>query len=259
MDAFLFFAGKLLGALVMPPALFVFLGLIGLTQVRRHPHWTIGLSGLAFFLVLASSTPVVGTLLIRSIQAPCPAIDALKGKADAIVILGGGVRPHAPEYGNRPNLNAIELERLRHGARLYRATGRPILVTGGSIEGAAAESLLMQEVLHEDFGVETRWIEPDSRTTRENARNAAQMLKLDGVERIYLVSQGWHLARAIKVFESEGLKVIPAGTGCRGDIEMRWFHFLPHPDALELSYWAVHEWVGMIWYNLILMASKIWP
>ena len=235
----------------MPPFLFVVIGCLGLTQVRKRPWLCLGASGFAFLLILACSMPWIGTTLMGSIQSACPAIEDLNGEADAIVILGGGVRARAPEYGNRPNLNAAELERLRHGARLNRVTGRPILVTGGSPEGAVPESLLMQQVLHDDFGVEARWIEPDSRTTRENARNSAHILKAEGVERIYLVSQGWHLARAIKAFEAEGLQVTPAGTGCRILGETRWFHFLPHPDALEMSYWAVHEWLGMLWYEII--------
>ena len=251
MDSFIFLAGKLLGAFVMPPFLFVLVGLLGLTKVRSHPWMAMGISSSAFLLILASSTPLVGTALIRSVQAACPPLDTLRGEADAIVILGGGVRPHAPEYGDRPNLNAAELERLRHGARIHRATGRPILVSGGSPEGAAPEALLMREVLHEDFGVDVRWAETDSRTTRENARNSARILKDEGLNRIYLVSQGWHLARAIRAFESEGLQVKSAGTGCRGKSEIRWFHFLPHPDALEMSYWAIHEWVGIFWYDLI--------
>jgi len=28
-------------------------------------------------------------------------------------------------------------------------------------------------------------------------------------------------------------------------------HFLPHPEALEMSYWAIHEWVGILWYDVI--------
>lgn len=240
----------------MPPFLFVLIGLLGLTQVRQRPRMALGVCGLAFLLILASSMPWVATRLIDSIQADCPAIDALKGEGEAIVILGGGVRARAPEYGNRPNLNATELERLRHGARLHRATGRPILVTGGSPEGAVPEALLMQGVLHDDFGVDVSWVETDSRTTRENARNSAQILKSAGIDRIYLVSQGWHLARAIQTFESEGLKIIPAGTGCRNIDEVRWFHFLPHPDALEMSYWAAHEWIGMLWYELIARMTE---
>jgi len=93
----------------------------------------IGLCTSAFLAILACSTPAVASRLIQSVQAGCPAVDQLSGKADAIVILGGGVRSQAPEYGGKPNLNAAELERLRHGARLHRATGRPILVTGGSL------------------------------------------------------------------------------------------------------------------------------
>lgn len=240
----------------MPPFLFVLIGLAGLTQIRSRPRIAAGVSGLALLAILACSTPVVATRLIQSIQAPCPDIDALRTEADAVVILGGGVRAHAPEYGGLPNLNAAELERLRHGARIHRATGRPILVTGGSPEGAEPESFLMRDVLHEDFGVETRWTESDSRTTRENARNSARILKAEGIDRIYLVSQAWHLARAMRAFESEGLKVISAGTGCKAKNEVRWLHFLPHPDAPEQSYWAFHEWLGILWYELIARIDR---
>lgn len=251
MDALIYLAGKFLGALLMPPFLFVLIGCFGLTLVRRHPSIAIGVSGLAFLGILACSTPVVASRLIQSIQAACPAIDSLSGGGDAIVILGGGVRSHAPEYGDRPDLNADELERLRHGARLHRATGRPILVTGGSPEGSEPEALLMRDVLEKDFGAVTRWIEPDSRTTRENAINSARILKAEGLKRIYLVSQGWHLARAVRAFESAGLKVTPAGTGCKKVSGIRWLQFLPHPEALEMSYWSMHEWVGILWYDLI--------
>jgi uncharacterized SAM-binding protein YcdF (DUF218 family) len=42
--------------------------------------------------------------------------------AQAIVILGGGVRREAPEYGGA-TLGGITLERVRYGARLARTTG----------------------------------------------------------------------------------------------------------------------------------------
>ena len=235
----------------MPPFLFVLIGWIGLTQIRRRPGLATVVTGTALFAILACSTNWVGTSLIQRLESSCPTIDSLKGKADAVVVLGGGVRVQAPEYGNQPELNATELERLRHGARIHRATSRPILVTGGSPDGAKPESLLMRSVLREDFGVETRWVEVESRTTRENARNSARILKAEGVRRIYLVSQAWHLARAVRAFEAEGLTVVPAGTGCRVLGDFRLIHLVPHPNAIEMSYWAVHEWVGGMWYRLI--------
>lgn len=227
------------------------IGLLGLSQVRNHPRIAAGVAGLSLILILACSTPLVGTTLVNSIEIQCRDINSLQGEANAIVILGGGIRPRAPEYGNRPNLNAVELERLRHGARIHRATGLPILLTGGSPLGGEAEAVLMREILKDDFGIETRWVEPDSRTTRENARNSAQILKSEQIERIYLVSQGWHLARATSIFESEGLTVTPMGTGCKDVGTLRWFHLLPNPEAFGMSYWAFHESIGILWYDLI--------
>ena len=52
----------------------------------------------------------------------------------AIVILGGGVRRHAAEYGG-DTLGQLTLERVRYGARVARLTGLPVLVSGGSVFG----------------------------------------------------------------------------------------------------------------------------
>ena len=45
-------------------------------------------------------------------------------------MLGGGVDYGAPEYGGNTVVSST-LVRLRYAARLYRATGKPVLVSGG--------------------------------------------------------------------------------------------------------------------------------
>ena len=50
--------------------------------------------------------------------------------AEAIVILGGGTRRNAPEYGG-DTLGRLTLERVRYGAQVAKLTALPVLVTGG--------------------------------------------------------------------------------------------------------------------------------
>ena len=58
------------------------------------------------------------------------AILAAAKKPVAIVILGGGSEPFAPEYGVS-SLQAASLERLRYGLWLAGETGAPVAFSGG--------------------------------------------------------------------------------------------------------------------------------
>ena len=108
----------------------------------------------------------------------------------------------------------------------------------------------MRAVLEREFGVPVAWMEDRSRNTRENAKFSAPLLKTAGIRRIYLVSQVWHLPRAIPEFEREGFTVVPAGIGYQPKGPATLFDVLPNPNALVSSYYAFHEWIGLVWYRL---------
>ena len=160
-------------------------------------------------MLVLLSMPAVGGLLIRCLDRT-PAFDvANRGNAQAIVILGGGTRPYAPEYGGA-TVGTITLERIRYGARLARATGLPVLVSGGAVRGAPPEAVLMRNVLVYEFGVPVRWLETRSRNTHENAVKSAAILKGSGIERVILVGHSFDFPRSRKEFEAAGIDVIPA-------------------------------------------------
>lgn len=167
------------------------------------------------------------------------------------MVLGGG-RNGGREYA-APTSGRWTLARLRHGARLYRATGLPILVTAGD-PGAIGVSgaQLMRQTLERDFRVPVRWVEADSRTTLENARFSARLLHQAGIRRVLLVTQAWHMPRSVRVFERAGLEVIAAPTDYSeaGPLERGLYALLPAAGALEDTRRALHEWVGMLWYRL---------
>jgi uncharacterized SAM-binding protein YcdF (DUF218 family) len=75
-------------------------------------------------------------------------------------------------------------------------------------------------------------------------------LRQAGVERIVLVSHAWHLRRAVPQFEGHGLDVIPAGTQFSDSRIDSYLSLLPSALGLRDSYFALHEWLGILWYKL---------
>jgi uncharacterized SAM-binding protein YcdF (DUF218 family) len=242
------FITNFIAALLLPPLNMLIVATIGFWQLDRRPRLGRGLIATGLVGLGLLSTPYVSSGLLATLQVP--PLPASGHDADVIVILGGGIQSYAPEYGEGATINARTLERLRYGASLHRKTGKPILVTGGAPEGYAAEGPIMRSVLENEFGVPVGWVESRSLTTRENARFSARILKRAGKRRIYLVSHSWHLPRAVPEFEREGLEVIPAGTGYVSMERVRLFDLVPGYRAVANSAWALHEWIGLVWYRI---------
>ena len=242
------FLNYFLAAFLLPPLNLLILGMAGLLVLNKRRalgRMLIAISLLGLFLL---STPIVSSALMDSLKpAPVPLTGS---EAEAIVILGGGRDLDNLEYGG-DTLSRYSLERVRYGAWLAKRLRKPILVTGGKPGGGArSEGAIMRETLRQEYGVETRWVEDQALNTRGNARNSQELLARDGIHRIYLVSHSWHLNRAIPEFEATGLKVVPAGIGYSLNKDRDIFDFLPNAHALDQSYLAMHEWIGLIWYRI---------
>ena len=109
----------------------------------------------------------------------------------------------------------------------------------------------MREVFEKDYGIKVRWEEGLSKTTRQNAAYSASLLKNEGFTHIVLVSQAWHLRRAVREFQRQGLDVKAAATGCESRLQADIEGFVPDIWALVRSYEAAHEILGLVWYALI--------
>lgn len=237
----LFLLKKLLAALVLPPTGPLLVAIAGALALRRFPRlgrvmlWT----GLAVLLAL-SLGPVSGLLLrLASDGAPLRTEDART--AQAVVVLGGGVRRDAPEYGG-DTLGRLTLERVRYGAKVARDTGLPVLVSGGTVFGnTATEASLMRAALEREFGVPVRWAEDRSRNTHENAQLSAALLKGDAVTRVVLVTHGFDMRRARAEFAAAGLEIVPAPTVLPSFAIEGPLDFVPSMGALQGSYFALYE------------------
>jgi uncharacterized SAM-binding protein YcdF (DUF218 family) len=252
-------------ALLIPPLNFLSWGLAGvvLATQRRKPWRRIGrwMSGLAIVGLFVLALPFTSAALLWSLErglphgdvpAPPVASGSSTGRPEAIVILSadagygakGGIEPGS-------GIGAMTLDRMRAGAILARRTGLPILVTGGPLEvGAEPIATQMAASLHADFGLATRWIEPRSADTWQNAEFSAKLLRADGIGAAYVVTNAWHLKRALIAFAHAGIAATPAPIRFQRPPEFKIDDFVPHISALQGSEYAIHEWIGCAYYAL---------
>jgi uncharacterized SAM-binding protein YcdF (DUF218 family) len=236
-------------AFAVPPINLLGVSLIGLVIVRRraragHILLTVGLLGL-----LALATPWVAGWLIASLEQDLPLQPDPADPPQAIVILSANMSL-ASSGAWIPG--ALTLERERAGAALARLTGLPILVTGGMVE-QSGQSLggVMARSLAEDFRTPVRWVEAQATDTWENATDSAAILRADHIHTVYLVTHPWHFRRALVAFDHAGLRVVAApAVRDRPPID-EFDAFIPTTTAWQESYYALHEWIGWVYYTLL--------
>ena len=240
----------LLGSLALPPGNGLFPLL--LAALFRRRRWAFGLALCGGGLLLLQALPLVsGTLMATLEDRAGPPVQAAGG-AQAIVILGSGLIPTLPEFGG-DTASERTLVRVRNGARLARRFELPVLVAGGTpLNAERSEAEVMAELLEQEFGVAVRWREDGSMDTADNARLSANILQPAGIRRIVLVTQAFHMPRARFLFERAGFEVVPAPVHfvTKGGGDTVWLDFLPRVSALQESYYAEHEWLGLLWARL---------
>ncbi len=243
---------------LMPPSSFLFLILAGWLLRRWWPRTGRTLSISAAACLLLFSTGIGAMLLVNPLErltAPLP--EGQTGGAQAIVVLAAGAVEGAPEYGaDMPD--HVGLVRLTYAAHLQRKTGLPLLVSGGNADPerkVLAKALVMARVLVEEFKTPVRWIEERSATTAENAALSARMLKSAGVTRVLLVTHAMHMERSRLAFAHHGIEVVQAPTMFYSTRHWSGWLLLPSASALYRSFYASHEWVGLIWYKVYLLRA----
>lgn len=181
--------------------------------------------------ILLFSSKAGGSLLTAGLERTVTPLAVPAGTAataaQAIVVLTGG---------HWRNMEAV---------RLHRATGLPVLASGGDGEAAA-----IKRQLEHEFSVPVRWTEGDSLTTEENALFSAKILAGARVQKILLVTHALHMPRAQRLFSDTGLQVIPAPTDFSSPTTLRWADFWPSAEGRKTSQSALHEIVGLAWYRL---------
>ena len=201
----------LLTALLLPPVPLLLLMLIGARLIlpRRGLGWFVIL--LSVVLLWLSTCIGSAQLLSQFVLHPPAALTADRIKElkaskapTAIMVLGGGLEPFAPEYGVS-NLSYASLERLRYGVWLSRETGLPLGFSGGvgwAQPDSKPEAQIAAQIAASEFGRPLKWVEDNSRDTRENALRTLALLRPQGIRHIVLVTSASHMPRALQHFQA---------------------------------------------------------
>jgi len=248
-----------LTALLLPPVPLLLLMLIGARLIlpRRGLGWFV----IVFSVTLMWLSACTGTAQLLSQFALHPPaamtsdrIKELKTTkaSTAIIVLGGGLEPFAPEYGVS-SLSYASLERLRYGVWLSRETGLPLGFTGGvgfAQPDAKPEAQIAAQIAASEFGRPLRFVEDNSRDTRENAARTIALLRPIGVKHIVLVTHGWHMPRALKAFETAAagsdIRIEVAAMGLARNTETQALQWLPSSKGFSDVRSILRELLGRL-------------
>jgi uncharacterized SAM-binding protein YcdF (DUF218 family) len=204
------------------------------------PHGTDRLVAWAILAGLwVLGTPALGHRLLRRIErrVDTPPLTDLP-HADAVVALSGGFPWR--------DLRALDLHRLGKA---------PVVVFSGHVN-PTNKAALDQLIALADLPPEALLLEQQSRTTAEGGRALAALARQRGWRRILLVSDGYHLARAMAHYSQGGLVVIPvlavgaAPPSGHPAQQAPWLErlgdLIPAPWGLAHSQRALREWIGAL-------------
>jgi uncharacterized SAM-binding protein YcdF (DUF218 family) len=255
-----------LAALVLPPVPFIALALVGAGFARARPRaarWLVVLAcaGLWFASCLGTARWAERHWLAEPAALDVAQRSQLRarsaaGEPIAIVVLGGGMSGLAPEYG-AADLSGASLARLRYGVWLGRETGLPVAASGGlgwASTGSAAppEAARMAEIARAELATPLRWAETASRDTHENAVNTVAMLRAAGIRQIVLVTQGWHMPRALREFRAAAaggappLRITPAPCGQAYEAAATWLDWMPSGGGALRLQEVLHEVIARL-------------
>lgn len=221
-------------------------GIVMLFFVRtRRFGQVLVLSGSAWLLVLALGFPFepVG----RWLEGRHPALmDAsVAAEAGFIVVLGGGHREVA-WLPPSAHLNESSVFRVIEGVRLSYELPEATLLFAGYGGELRRSSASVGAGVALALGVDSSRVAmlEEPRTTGEEARTVRE---LAGDRSIVLVTSATHMARAVRLFEREGLEVIPAPTGHRAlHVGAMRTSISAMPYRIAFADAVAHELVGLM-------------
>ncbi len=234
------------------------IGLILLWFTRRQRAGKI-ITTTAFALLLLLSYGPVPNFLLRRIESrhspllistgPEAAVPAEFSSVKWIVVLGGGHKSDSSKTA-ATNLSPSTLYRLVEAIELHRRIpGSRLVVSGSDVFRLDSEAAAMAKVA-EGLGVERQNIvlEEQSDDTEEQA---VFIKRIVGGDPFIMVTSASHMARAVALFQKQGMNPRPAPTGNRiVEATLMPRDYYPHPGNLENSEVVVYEYLGMLWARL---------
>ena len=239
---------------VLNPLLWLWLLLaLLLWRMTRHNRRAQATAGLVLAVLWLAGTRPAADLLIAPLERryDTPAVETLRARGirQVVVLTGGGfpiqdglLSSGLPQDSGVRFMAGLELCRqLGPGCRLVftgsAGRGHEDRPTASVMEGLARAYSPEVEVVSESR----------STTTAEHPVNVKPLV---GREPFILLTSAYHMPRAMLAFEKAGLAAVPfpVDRSAFGDYDA--FSLLPCPDNLGTIQTALHEYVGLAWYEL---------
>ena len=237
---------KILPTFVLPIMLVIILILLGLIKNKKK------LIYIAIGLLYIMSTPIFSNNFFKLVEGseyrkPISTIDS----ADAIVVLSGMLGIN--EIGDSIYIEWGDPDRFFGGVALFKAgKAQKLVFTGGKMPWDKVKKtegeVLKEYAISNGISSEKILVTKDVENTADEAVAAKELISPD--KRIILVTSAFHMIRARKLFEKQGLIVIPYKvdykTSQNKDIGI--MDFLPSSGNLELTETGIREIIGRIFY-----------
>ncbi|MDD3343560.1 MAG: YdcF family protein [Sulfurospirillaceae bacterium] len=251
----LYIVSKLFTYLVLPPGIFILLFLFASFFMRKFRFFFM-MCGFCFY---ALSNSYVADSLLTPLEKPYN-IPLQASNVDAVVVLGGGSHQGVANLPLSDEAN----KRALWAIMIAKKLNLPVLFSGAGANQIYSESsafLDTAKAIQTYFSLEipqtvklsekqfSMHMENKSLDTYENAKLCQHMFEQDGIlhPTIYLVTSAYHMRRSIALYEHFGFTVIPAATSFKiSSQEKDFWDYLPNMWALEKSYIALHEYVGLL-------------
>lgn len=179
--------------------------------IRRHRGAAALLVGLLAFMFVVGSTSLPGSL-VASLERPFVVRDLNQlPVCDAVVVLGGGVRPSKYDVAGL-DLNAAG-DRVVMGVELVRRGKARNMVVGGGAYTIGGRRLVEAD-LTKRWLAEWRLADVPvfslgaCENTHDEAVRVAALRKEKGWQKILLVTSAYHMKRAQAVFRTAGVPVV---------------------------------------------------
>jgi len=257
-----FVVSKTLGFFSAPTNLIVCLALLSLVLLcfRRPIGLKLGIAAM-IALVLAGLSPL-GNMLLTPLEQRFPGL-RYPDQVDGVIVLGGS-------YDRvRGYLSTILLDDNSHpmivvAGLAQRYPNAKIVFSGGTAfpDEFVPPEATMAKQLFTSFGIqpERLVIEDQSRNTEENARLTFGMIAPKPGSHWLLVTNAYHMPRAVGAFRNAGFDVtaFPVGWRTNGWRDFFW----PSPfvtENLRRVDVAMREWFGLAVYRLLGYSKSFFP
>lgn len=194
-------------------------------------------------------------LLLSPLENRYPTSTKKIAHGEVLLVLGAGLIERHPPQPPFDTLGDASLKRCVAAAYWYKQKPRPIIVCGGkpAKDSRQTEAEAMAKTLIA-MGLPQKhiYLEPLSRNTHENIKNAHTMIRAKHWQRPVLITSATHMPRARHEARKSGLVIIPAACDFKlsKPFKLTWTSLLPNTEKLADNFSALKEYIGLVYYQL---------